>query len=235
MLGQHPALYCLPEVNPFLEASIGASDKILRTVRPRTRDGLLRAIGQLEFGGQTDDHITQAEAWINARYDWTPVQLMGYFSTRLAPKIVIEKSPSTVLVRKAFDRALDLFPDAHYLHLYRHPIPTTKSIATITGHNGKTADRKRRANDPETSWYDVNAQIVEMTARLAPGQVMSMSFWRRFANGWAFTAPQPILRPCNIPNAPSLPRLVRPAPRLATIQISCAIRATARATFPILP
>jgi hypothetical protein len=170
MLGQHPGLYCLPEVNPFIADTLGASVDILQMVRKRTLDGLYRAVAQLEYGAQTEETVAEARAWVEARRDWGPVAFMAHIATRTAPARLIEKSPSTVLTPARLDTALRLFPDAFFLHLYRHPHMTTASIAKITGHG--TGDR--RARDPESSWFDTNSAILAAATRIPADRFLSV-------------------------------------------------------------
>jgi hypothetical protein len=170
MLGQHPGLYCLPEVNPFIADTLGASVDILRMVRKRTLDGLYRAVAQLEYGAQTEETVAQARAWVDERRSWGAVAFMAHLAARTAPARLIEKSPSTVLTADRLDTALRLFPDAFFLHLYRHPHMTTASIAKITGHG--SGDRRTR--DPESSWFDTNSAILAASSRIPADRFLSV-------------------------------------------------------------
>lgn len=176
MLGQHPGLYCLPEVNPFIADTLGAGVDILQVVRRRTLDGLYRAVAELEYGAQTDETVAQAMGWVRDRRGWTAVQIMGWFAEKVAPRRLIEKSPSTVLARDRIEAALRLFPEASFLHLYRHPVATTASIARITqsGSGGSGGPRARKGRDPEASWYGVNRAILELSGTIPLPQFMAV-------------------------------------------------------------
>lgn len=174
MLGQHPGLYALPEVNPVIEKTIGEMLDVVLAVRPRSLDGLLRAVAELEFGGQDDDRVLKAQDWIAARRDWTPVQLMSHLSDAVAPSKLIDKSPSTVLVQNGMKLARRFFPDAYYLHLYRHPVATSASISKITEASRARRGPRKRNRDPEDSWYDTNARILKFGAGLPPARFMSV-------------------------------------------------------------
>lgn len=169
MLGQHSGLYCLPEVNPFIAETLGTSVDLLDLVRKRTLDGLYRAVAQLEWGEQTEPTLAAARNWVAERRDWTAVRLMAYFASRVAPARIVEKSPSTVLAPDRIARAVELFPRGYFLHLTRHPVATTSSIAKITRYSD---DGRKRGRDPETSWFDANRAIVQASARIAPGRYM---------------------------------------------------------------
>ncbi|QGX99844.1 sulfotransferase [Roseovarius faecimaris] len=176
MLGQHSGLYTLPEVNPFVETTLARYVSRARIVRPRTLDGLYRAIAQVEFGAQTDATVAQAIAWVDERGTWPVVRVMEHLGTRLAPLRLIDKSPSTVLSDEAINRAVDTCPDAYFLHLYRHPCATTRSIAKITKFPGGGTGTKRGPGrkDPETAWYQANRRILTVAPRIASDRFMSV-------------------------------------------------------------
>jgi hypothetical protein len=176
MLGQHPQLYGLPEVNPFLAETLGKAASILQMVRPRTLDGLHRTIAQIEFGGQTDETITKARFWLKNRQSWSAPDLFRYLSERVGYRGLVEKSPSTVLAEKRLYRARALFPDAYFLHLTRHPRATCKSIHEITAKSREANAGLRQAlqdnSDPEDIWRRINLGILRFTDSLPSGQWM---------------------------------------------------------------
>lgn len=156
MLGQHPGLYALPEINPFVAPTLARFVKRAMLVRPRTLDGIYRAIAEVERGEQSEASIGFAKAWVNEREDWTVGRVLEHLAERVSPRRVIDKSPSTVLTDAALELALTQFPDAHFLHLCRHPVATTRSIARITRHGSGG----RAGKDPEDSWYGANRRIL---------------------------------------------------------------------------
>jgi len=170
MLGQHPALYNLPEVNPFVETTLERFERRAMMVRPRTLDGFYRAVAEIEFGAQTEEAIDRARSWARARPSWTITKAMDHLAARVAPRRVIDKSPSTVLSDEALNRAIAAYPDGFFLHLYRHPGATTRSIAKIT----RFGSGRMRGQDPETSWYASNRRIIAAAPRIAPGRFMSV-------------------------------------------------------------
>jgi hypothetical protein len=168
MLGQHPGLYGLPEVNPFLAGTLGEAVAVLRLVRRRTLDGLYRAVAEIEFGSQTEAAVKRAEAWVGERHSWTPTDLMGHLADRVAPRRLVEKSPSTVLTPDRVALALRLLPEARVLHLTRHPVATTSSIAKIA--KGAAAGGR----DPEDAWFGTNLAILTAGAGLPAGRYMAV-------------------------------------------------------------
>lgn len=175
MLGQHPDLYCLPEVNPFIANTLGGAINLLQLVRKRTLDGLYRAVAEIEFGAQTEQSLADARHWVSERSDWTATELMDYLGAKLAPAQLIEKSPSTVLQPARLARAIELFPQANFLHLTRHPISTTASIAKITNYGqGLVGPARAPGRDPETLWHRINGTITDAVGQIAPGRFMSI-------------------------------------------------------------
>lgn len=172
MLGQHSAMYCLPEVNLFIADTLGSGVDLLNLVRKRTLDGLYRAVAELEFGGQTEEAVLQAIDWVDQRRQWSPVQLMEYFDAKVAPRHLIEKSPSNVLNVDRLAQTLTLFPQARFLHLYRHPVATTSSIAKIT--QNARGGRGRQTKDPETAWIGANRAIIELSEKIPLHQFMAL-------------------------------------------------------------
>lgn len=174
MLGQHSKLYTVPEINPFVCHTLDENLATFKLVRPRSLDGLYRLIAQLEFGSQTYHAVADAHDWCEARRHWSPATLMEYVAEKVAPQIVVEKSPSNVVVKGALDIALQYCPEAYYLHLYRNPVATSASIAKITGYDPNSTRPKILRKDPEEAWYDANKGIMAISGEVAPGQFMSV-------------------------------------------------------------
>ncbi len=174
MLGQHSGMYTLPEINPFVGDSVEEMIAVFKLVRPRSLDGLYRMVAELEYGRQNYDTINQARAFLDEHGTWTPAQLLDYAAAKVAPKIIIEKSPSTSVVAHAIQRALHFCPQAYFLHLYRHPVATTASIARITDFGKAKGLRRSLVKDPELSWYATNTAILDAARQIPPGQFISV-------------------------------------------------------------
>jgi len=173
MLGQHPSLYALPEINPFLGDRLGQIVDLLSLVRPRSLDGLFRLVAELEFGGQTHATIEEARAWISQRRSWTPVEFLDHVSERIAPRRFVEKSPSSVVTVGGLDRMLAFYPNAFYLHLCRHPTGACRSIAKISRFGEPRPNRRRITKDPERSWFEANAAILDAAGRVSQGRFLT--------------------------------------------------------------
>ncbi len=177
IIGQHPQCYGLPEVNLFLGDDLGGVwNGHAVFMRSFGRDGLLRALAQLHEGEQTPDSITRAHEWILQHSNWPIKTVFEHLQELVAPKILVDKSPSTVFRRDFLARALRNFPTANYLHLIRHPRGTAESVmslrATHEQVNRFVGDSPNM--DPERTWRTTHDMIVAMTEDLPLGQCMRL-------------------------------------------------------------
>jgi hypothetical protein len=124
-LGQHPQLYGLPETHFFTCDSI---DEWATLYRGTDRmNGALRAIAQIIFGEQTRPTVCMARQWLQARSNFTTAEVLRLLGQRVAPNILVEKTPRASQQLEAMQRMLREFPRARFLHLIRHPHGQVKS------------------------------------------------------------------------------------------------------------
>lgn len=174
MLGQHPDMYGLPELNLFLEDRLGDLQRHHQR-RPHSAHGLLRTLAQLHDGEQTEASIANARRWLEERGDWSTREAFEYIIELAAPKMVIDKSPSTVMRPAYLQRAVAMFPDANFLHLTRHPRSTGKSIINLVKRNdewGGFASLERI--DPEKLWLSSHTNVKQLSEDLPEGQCMRL-------------------------------------------------------------
>jgi hypothetical protein len=173
MLGQHPELYGLPEVNLATADKLSGMMRMLGQIRPASLHGLLRTVAELEFGEQTDETIAQAREWLEGHRNWSTAQLFRHIAARAAPRAIVEKSPTSVALPRHLDRLLAAFPDARFLHLTRHPRPTCKSIhALVAATDAKKGTSRAEQMDPERLWNRMNANAYAFMDNLPIGQAM---------------------------------------------------------------
>lgn len=173
MLGQHPDLYGLPEVNLFATDTLRELVTLFRRVRPRSLNGLLRTIAQLEHGEQTEKSIDAAWEWLNRRLEWSTQEMFYHIVQRVPHQRCIDKSPMTVLRPKFLQRMQRYFPRAQYIHLTRHPRPTCLSIhRLLTENDTKTGSHKAEETDPEQLWLQGHQNILSFERQIAPGQMI---------------------------------------------------------------
>jgi hypothetical protein len=165
MIGQHPQMYGLPELNLFVAETIREREGVLAT-RRLASDGLLRAIAQLVAGEQTVQTIAFAKRWLLARGDQASSSVFRELQACAAPRILVDKSPRTVLQTDYLERMRRAFPRAGYLHLLRHPRNQSESLWRVAG---PLAAWRQEAYDYTTNpprpdlqqaWYRVNVNIL---------------------------------------------------------------------------
>ena len=181
MLGQHPEMYALPEVNLFAGATYADLTEHVYCMRPGFRHGLLRAVAQLGLGAQTPETIEQARAWLDEHPDVSTADLFDDLAAWAAPRRLVDKSPLYAYTGDALERIEDACPDAHYLHLTRHPRGTCESILRMRADIRERQERgffPRRANgvappnriadveDPASLWLKPQQHILSFLERI---------------------------------------------------------------------
>jgi len=175
ILGQHPQLYGLPELNLFMAGTMAEfwqgtdSDSTRKSIYwPIMRHGLLRTVAQVYAGEQTIDSIAMAYRWIRVRARKTTGAAYRELATRIQPLQVVEKSPGYTRKRVYLERLRKTFPNARFIHLLRHPRGQGESMFKLR--SGKmmllllnSLDYSSRVPvlDPQIFWYEANEQIMQ--------------------------------------------------------------------------
>lgn len=179
MIGQHPDLSGLPELKLFCYRSIGeleASLPVYWSERGFTHrsPGLVRALAQYEFGGQTPKRLAAARNWLKERAEWSGADVLDVLLDRLSPRAAVEKSPETVNDQAALKRLAKAYPNARYLHLARHPATTVVSMAR---HLDATLPDRARGFDAAagfTIWRDIHERILRFVASAPSDLAMAL-------------------------------------------------------------
>lgn len=159
MIGQHPELYGLPEVNLFAADTLRG---LLRwfEFRPRLSHGLLRAVAELGLGAQTAENVATAKDWLNESGSLPTSDLYRDMADWAGGRGLVDKSPLHVYEERALSRMLDGFPDARFIHLVRHPRSTCESVSSlqtaIREGGGRTLPREL---DPDQVWLYPHQRI----------------------------------------------------------------------------
>ncbi|MEL7450419.1 MAG: sulfotransferase [Pseudomonadota bacterium] len=172
MLGVHPDMYGLPELNLFIADDVERL-LALHEKRPHGIHGLLRTLAELHDGEQTDETIAAARAWLEEREQWTTQKVYLHILDLLGDRVAVDKSPRTVLRPDYMVRAWEMHPETSFLHLTRHPRSTGKSLLNNISQNADwggtfSADKV----DPENIWIKAHQNIVDFTGELPLGQSM---------------------------------------------------------------
>lgn len=171
MLGQHPDMYGLPELNLFMADTLAGVMRKLHIIRPQSLHGLLRVVAQTEYQTQNVETIEKAQTWLQQHANWSARRLLHHLAERTGSRILIDKSPSTALNPANLKRLQLNFPDARILHLVRHPRATCSSIHQLrqkTAHNREYAQADELS--PEQLWLRIHRNILDFTERLPLGQ-----------------------------------------------------------------
>jgi Sulfotransferase family len=137
MLGQHPHMYALPELQLFEVETMTEWRKACSGASYFLRHGLLRAVAQLYFGAQTERTIQLAQAWIRRRSYFTTGMMFETVVRQIYPRVAVEKSPAMVYRMASMHRMLGMFPGARFLHLVRHPRGYGESVLKAIKESGE--------------------------------------------------------------------------------------------------
>ncbi len=180
MLGQHSAMYGVPELNLFMAGTMeefwtgqgadGARKSPLWSIQ---RHGLLRTLAQLFAGEQTVEAIRMAERWIRHRARASTGEVYRHLCEKVAPRRLVDKSPGYVAKRRYLDRLIETFPNSRIIHLCRHPRGQCESFLKIKigpfalfMMNSIDRTGAKPVLDPQIFWHDANVQIMNFVDRL---------------------------------------------------------------------
>ncbi|MCE0505815.1 sulfotransferase [Roseivivax sp. GX 12232] len=175
MIGQHPQVYGMPEISVSHADTIGGVLQTLKGPLEYGLAGLLRLLAQLHDGEQTEETVNAARQWLMQRAHWSIAELFAHIQDQVGDKALFDKSPRTVTNYDNMARLLQVFPNASFLHLTRHPITTCKSAMALRNSFADANKPKRRARinlDPENTWRRAQDNITRFTATLPPGQCL---------------------------------------------------------------
>lgn len=120
-LGQHPQLYATPELNLLMADTVGELLDIFDVGQGTHAHGLLRTLAELEFGGQTDAGVAQARGWLDQRRAMRIGELAQWFTEKASPRRLVMPDSEAALRPLHLRRLLAQSPEAHVIHLVRHP------------------------------------------------------------------------------------------------------------------
>lgn len=177
MIGQHPEMYSLPEVNLFMGETYDDLFRLYR-IRQGFQHGLLRAVAELGLGDQSVESVVAARRWLEEQSHLSTAVLFRDLAEWAHPRRLVDKSPSYVYGLESLVRIRSAFPGAHYLHLTRHPYATCQSVFKLRDDirsraaeagidleaRGALLSKRQRlvqVQDPETLWLRPHRNITE--------------------------------------------------------------------------
>jgi len=167
MLGQHPEMYGVPELNLFLEERMERLLPRMTGANQFMLHGLLRMVAQIYAGEQNIYSIEMAQRWIRSRLDRTTADVYRELAERVAPLRILDKSPAYAANPGNLLRIEACFEGAYYLHLTRHPITQGRSLAELAG--GKMLMMSHSYDfttipptlDPQYAWMNLQHNIMD--------------------------------------------------------------------------
>lgn len=132
MVGMHPQLYGFPELSLWR----GQKIRDLITDQPNARGlpalarsaGLARAVAEVFTGRQDTESVGWARTWLQDRGDWEVACAFDQLQGGVAPLTAVEKSPENSNREDYLERLTSAYPQARFLHVTRHPVPTVRSM-----------------------------------------------------------------------------------------------------------
>ena len=178
VLGQHPELFGTPELNLFRAPTMSRFIRL-----SRLHVGTHRLVAQLYAGEQTVESVIMARHWLLARSDRTTAEVHQELCAKVAPRMMVQKSPRYHRRLSYMTAILDAFPQARFIHLTRHPRGMCPSYLAMKDEptqllacaDAGAIDRSgpTPVADPQILWHDYNLRILEMQAMVHPSR------WRR--------------------------------------------------------
>jgi hypothetical protein len=146
MLGQHPQMYGLPELELFGSATVAEWWDLCEGAPGTRSHGMLRAVAQLVFGEQTEATVVLASGWLRRRSHLSSGYLFEFLAERVWPRVPVDKSTTYVRRAQAMRQIIRMFPNARFIHLVRHPRGQGESVIKLLRY------RQRQGPLPPNHW-----------------------------------------------------------------------------------
>ncbi len=125
MLAGHPQLFAANELQLLHFEDLAERARAYTGKYNLWQEGLIRALMEIE-----SLDVEQAKSWLQeeAQKACSVADFYHKIQSRIADKILVDKSPSYILDPQALQRAEHIFENALYIHLYRHPYAMIRSF-----------------------------------------------------------------------------------------------------------
>lgn len=181
MIGQHPQIYGFPELHLMMRETVGEALAWERACeRFLGPPGFLRALAELEFGGQTAENVLSAALWLEDRSHWPSsdaiAHLVGLAERATGALYALEKSPAITFLPHTLERVRRAWPDALYIHVTRHPMTLRRSMDEFFENSRRFGEEEKAARLASSSaiWPVTQRNILDFCATLAPGQYLRL-------------------------------------------------------------
>jgi len=176
MIGQHPDAYAFAELDLTIRETAGELlDLARQTGHHLGPPGLLRVLAELEFGGQSAEHVLSAANWLEDRVDWRSRDVMDHLlalaGTASGADWCVVSAPEAAKQPKALSRMQAWYPDARFLHLNRHPADVYAALVDLISGLPTMPDdvKARRIESARSIWLVVQRVVLRFTTALDPG------------------------------------------------------------------
>ncbi len=165
MIGQHPEAYGVPELNLFMAANVRDMVEELTGYRQIQMHGLLRVVAQIYAGEQSLISVDMGRRWMLTRLERGTDEIYHQLARRIAPLVIVDKSPVYSLKPEYLTRMKQALPNARYLHLLRHPRTQGESIMKVAKGlmailaNSIDYSTEEPTIDPQIAWFDMQQNI----------------------------------------------------------------------------
>jgi Sulfotransferase family len=179
MIGQHPELYGFPELKLFAYPTLGElaaslPEEARRAGFAHRSPGLVRALAELLFGGQSLDALEAACAWLAERPEWRGEAVFDLLMAKIHPRRAVEKSPEHVAESEPLQRLASAYVNARFIHLVRHPVATINSMHEHLRAHLHGYDHEGLVQYCVSSWLDTHARIVEFARRVSEDRILQV-------------------------------------------------------------
>jgi hypothetical protein len=194
MIGQHPQMYGIAESNLPTYERLDDWWRACKGNQVHGGAGLVRIVAEFYFGSQTQRTVRCAQGWLRRRLHLSTGTLMAALVARVSPLLLVDKSPSMTWSVESMRRAFEMFPQARFVHLLRHPRGQAESIFKLIDEEHSNGHGIRSwlfalgsfptppgeepepalpegALDPQWGWYALNRNILDFLAEVPSGQV----------------------------------------------------------------
>jgi len=181
MLGQHPQLYGVPELNLFVTDTMEEMLQRYKGMKQFMMHGLLRTVAQLYSGEQSLAAIEMANRWISRYREATCAEVYYELCDRVAPLRIVDKSPIYSASPQNLQRLKKTFPHAHFIYLVRHPRTQGQSVLKVKGGAVMAAisdsvdySTNPPTIDPQVAWYKMQWDILEFLSEIPREQQLHL-------------------------------------------------------------
>jgi len=128
MLGRHPGVFAPSELELASFHDLASRDAALQGPHAFWKEGLARALMELD-GLDADQALARIEGW---RADGaTTGEVYRLLITRLQGRVLVDKTTTYALDPAALERTRQLFPEARYVEITRHPRAMVQSFHEV--------------------------------------------------------------------------------------------------------